>query len=147
MHARWITKHFHCSRQLFFQWMNHGQDHLMLCSANPRTGAKRIVYEERQPTWVEFFEEIYFFKDNSGFLFQTSDQNWDEIYHYSLDGRLIKQITREPMNVKDVVLVEAEGEGVTKEEALRVALRAALEKGGKQEIFSDTKVENYQLIH
>jgi hypothetical protein len=47
----------------------------------------------------------------------------------------------------DVVTVEAEGEATTKELALKMALRAALEKGGKQEIFSDTKVQNYQLLH
>jgi hypothetical protein len=48
---------------------------------------------------------------------------------------------------EDVVEVEAEGEGIDKEQALKAALRAALEKGGKQEIFSDSKVENYQLMH
>jgi len=47
----------------------------------------------------------------------------------------------------DVVLVEAEGQGMTEEEALKAALRDALEKGGKQEIFSNTQVENFQLIH
>lgn len=47
----------------------------------------------------------------------------------------------------DVVVVEAEGEGLTKEEALKAALRNALEMGGKQEIFSDSKVENFQLMH
>ena len=54
-----------------------------------------------------------------------------------------------PVVVKadDFVDVEAEGEGADKEQATKVALRAALEKGGKQEIFSDSKVENYQLMH
>lgn len=47
----------------------------------------------------------------------------------------------------DVIVVEAEGEGLSKEEALKAALRAALEKGGRQEIFSDSKVENFQLMH
>jgi hypothetical protein len=47
----------------------------------------------------------------------------------------------------DVVEVEADGEGLSKEEATRVALRAALEKGGKNEIFSDTKVQNFQVLH
>jgi hypothetical protein len=47
----------------------------------------------------------------------------------------------------DVVIVEAEGEGVSKEDALKAALRDALEKGGKQEIFSDSRVENFQLMH
>lgn len=48
---------------------------------------------------------------------------------------------------KDVVVVEVEGEGLDKDGALKAALRAALEQGGKQEIFSDTRVENYQLMH
>ncbi|HOW69030.1 MAG TPA: hypothetical protein PKY77_00400 [Phycisphaerae bacterium] len=47
----------------------------------------------------------------------------------------------------DVVVVEAEGEGMDKEHATRAALRAALERGGKVEIFSETKVENFQLVH
>lgn len=47
----------------------------------------------------------------------------------------------------DVVEVEAEGEGETREQAVRYALRAALERGGQNEIFSDTKVENFQLMH
>jgi len=46
-----------------------------------------------------------------------------------------------------VAVVEAEGEGTSKEEATKIALRAALEKGGSNEIFSDTKVENFQLMH
>jgi len=54
---------------------------------------------------------------------------------------------QKPAASDDVIVVEAEGEGRDKEQATKVALRAALEKGGKQEIFSDTKVRNYQLMH
>ncbi|MBI4578818.1 MAG: heavy-metal-associated domain-containing protein [Planctomycetes bacterium] len=49
--------------------------------------------------------------------------------------------------VEDIVLVEADGEGLDKEAAIKAALRAALEKGSKTEIFSDTKVENFELMH
>ncbi len=47
----------------------------------------------------------------------------------------------------DVAEVEADGEGTSKEQALRAALRAALEKGGRTEVFSDTQVQNFQVIH
>jgi len=47
----------------------------------------------------------------------------------------------------DVVEVTVEGEGRDEQEATKDALRKALEKGGKLEIFSDSKVENYQLMH
>ncbi len=56
-------------------------------------------------------------------------------------------VTAAPAGPDDVVVVEADGEGTDKEAATKAALRAALEKGGKNEIFSDSKVENFQLMH
>lgn len=47
----------------------------------------------------------------------------------------------------DIVEVDAQGEGATRDEALRAALRAALERGGRTEIFSQTDVENFQVMH
>ncbi|MCH8806235.1 MAG: hypothetical protein IH986_09125 [Planctomycetes bacterium] len=46
----------------------------------------------------------------------------------------------------DVVVVEAEGEGLSKDEAVKAALRSALEQGGRNEIFSETHVQNYELL-
>lgn len=47
---------------------------------------------------------------------------------------------------EDVVEVTATGEGLSKEAARNAALRDALEKGGKAEIFSHSEVENFELI-
>lgn len=47
----------------------------------------------------------------------------------------------------EFVMVDAEGEGLNKEAAIKAALRDALEKGGKVEIFSNSQVENFQLMH
>lgn len=52
-----------------------------------------------------------------------------------------------PAGDEGVVTVEAEGEGVDKDAAVKAALRDALEKGGKTEIFSNSQVENFQLLH
>ncbi len=46
----------------------------------------------------------------------------------------------------DVVVVEVEGEGLSKDEAVKAALRSALEQGGRNEIFSETHVQNYELM-
>lgn len=46
----------------------------------------------------------------------------------------------------EVVEVEAEGQGITEEEARRDALRHALEKGAVNEISSRSQVENFELI-
>jgi hypothetical protein len=55
--------------------------------------------------------------------------------------------TPAPTGPDDVVVVEADGEGIDKKEAELAALRAALEKGGKNEIFSHTEVKDFQLMH
>jgi len=47
----------------------------------------------------------------------------------------------------EFVEVTAEGEGLNEKEATKDALRKALEQGGKMEIFSNSKVENYQLMY
>ncbi len=47
----------------------------------------------------------------------------------------------------DVIEVEVEGEGMSRESALKAALRAALERGGQVEIFSHSEVANFQLMH
>src|SRR5437763_179613 len=64
-------------------------------------------------------------------------------------GGLVSQASAQgqPPKADDIVVVEAQGEGMSKDEALKAALRAALEQGGKQEIFSNSKVENFQLMH
>jgi dipeptidyl-peptidase-4 len=94
------------SKELFFQWMNRGQDHLVIYSADPATGKKRLVHEEKQDSWVEFFENIYFFKDGSGFLIRSNVDGWSHLYHYDMKGKLVKQLTKGEWAVRNVSLVD-----------------------------------------
>jgi hypothetical protein len=47
----------------------------------------------------------------------------------------------------DTIDVDAEGEGTSEEQAVRVALRYALEKAGKNEIFAESHVQDFVLMH
>ncbi len=38
------------SKQMFYQVLNRGQNHLQILSANPETGKNKLIYEEKQPT-------------------------------------------------------------------------------------------------
>lgn len=66
---------------------------------------------------------------------------------FAVSGLMAQAPAAKDAKADDIVVVDAEGEGTSRELALKAALRAALEKGGKQEIFSNSKVENYQLMH
>ncbi|MBN2356413.1 S9 family peptidase [candidate division KSB1 bacterium] len=100
------------SEQLFFQWMNRGQDHLKIYSADPQTGKKKQLYEEKNPAWVEFYEDLYFFKDGSGFLMRSSKDGYAHLYHYDLQGKLINRLTRGEWSVNTITLVDEENRTV-----------------------------------
>lgn len=56
------------SKEMFYQVLNRDQNDLQILSANPETGKNRLVYQEKNNTWVEFFEDIHILKNNKGFI-------------------------------------------------------------------------------
>jgi dipeptidyl-peptidase-4 len=98
------------SKQLICQWMNRGQDTLILFSINPETGKKKQIYLERQNSWVEWFESIRFLKDNKRFIIQSDKDGWSHLYLYGLNGKLINKITDGKWSVVNLLLVDQENE-------------------------------------
>jgi len=88
-------------KQLFFQQLNRNQNHLVLFKANLTNGKKEKIYEEKQDSWVDFFKQntyygndIYFMKDGRSFLLISNKSGWSHLYLYSINGKLIKQLTK-----------------------------------------------------
>jgi len=81
------------SKELIYQYLNRGQDELTLFATDPATGKKREIYTERQKGWVEFFEDLYFFNDGSGFLLRSDVDGWRNLYYYDMNGILISKVT------------------------------------------------------
>lgn len=92
--------------QLFVQWMNRGQDTLTIFAVNPRSGARREIYTEHQPTWVDWFESIYFLKNGKGFVLKSDKDGWAHLYLHAMDGLLMSRITRGRWNVDHLLLVD-----------------------------------------
>lgn len=81
------------SEKLYYQFLNRDQNELVIYSTNPSTGDKTEVYREEQETWIEFFKDIYFFEDESGFLLRSDKSGWMNLYYYAMDGELIAKVT------------------------------------------------------
>lgn len=94
------------SKELFYQVLNRDQDSLAILSANPLTGENRFVYFEAQPSWVEFFEDVYLFENGSGFLLRSDKDGWRHLYYYNMNGKLIKKLTDGDWSVNKIVLVD-----------------------------------------
>jgi dipeptidyl-peptidase-4 len=99
------------SSRLTVQELNRDQNDLKIHSVDPRTGAKVEIYDEQQPTWVEFFESLTFLKDGS-FLLLSDKSGWRQIYRYDRTGKLLGRITRGDWPVTGLALVDEKAQVV-----------------------------------
>ncbi|MEM6763337.1 MAG: S9 family peptidase [Bacteroidota bacterium] len=92
-------------KELTFQQMNRGQNHLVIYAANPQTGKRRLLYEEKQKEWVQFFQHTHFqmLTEEKGFLIRSDKSGYAHIYHYSMEGALLKQLTEGEWQVKEIL--------------------------------------------
>jgi len=94
------------SKKLFFQLVNRGQDKIQIYKSDPFSGRKKMIYEETQPSWVEFFKDMYLFKDGRGYLLRSDHSGWRHLYFYDMDGNLIHRLTEGEWNVSKIVRVD-----------------------------------------
>ncbi|MBI4547691.1 MAG: S9 family peptidase [Ignavibacteriae bacterium] len=97
-------------KDLWTQWMNRGQDQLKIYSVDLKTGKKRVVYVEEQSSWVEWFEDIHFLKNNKGFIIRTDRDGWSHFYLYSMDGKLKNQMTKGKWQVVNLELIDEDND-------------------------------------
>jgi dipeptidyl-peptidase-4 len=92
--------------RLTVQWMNRGQDDIKIYTVDLETGTKEEIYDEQQPSWVEFFEDLYFFENGSGFLLRSDVDGWRHLYRYDFTGKLKTRLTQGPWQVSSIELVD-----------------------------------------
>ncbi len=83
------------SNELFVQWMNRGQDELIIYSINSTSGSKKEIYRENQSTWVALnATRLNFLKDNKGIIIVSDKDGWENLYLYDVNGKFINQVTK-----------------------------------------------------
>jgi dipeptidyl-peptidase-4 len=79
---------------LFVQWMNRGQDNLVIYNVDLGSGAKTEVYNEKQETWITLDDDrIDFLSAGNGFIIRSDKDGWQNLYLHDKNGKLINQIT------------------------------------------------------
>ncbi|MDO6430484.1 S9 family peptidase [Flavitalea sp. BT771] len=86
--------------ELALMTLNRAQNHMKLYFFNVKTGARRLVLEEGNSTWVAIFnfytnvnDMIYFPEKTKDFFWVSDRSGFYHIYHYGYDGKLINQVT------------------------------------------------------
>jgi len=93
-------------KTLTVQWMNRGQDTLRLYNCDPATGRKTMIFEEKQPSWVEFFEDLTYLPSGKGLIIRSNVDGWEHLYLYAPDGTLRKRLTSGEWRVDSIVRVD-----------------------------------------
>lgn len=92
--------------KIMIQVLNRDQNDMKFILADPATGDFVQIYSENRKSWVDFFEDIYVMKNGTGFILRSYKTDWENLYYYAWDGKLISQITNVNWRVKIITRVD-----------------------------------------
>jgi dipeptidyl-peptidase-4 len=117
-------------KSFYLQWLNRSQDELQVYEYTLADKKLRLVYRERQKTWVDFLEAGDFQPlSGGGFLLLSSKSGWKHLYHVDAGG-LEKMVTSGKWSVnriefadekKRLVFISADKEASTRTDLYQVS--------------------------
>lgn len=96
------------NRTLAFIRLNRLQNQMDLLHADAAAGTSRLILSEKSATYVDldYNDNLQYLADNKSFI-TTSEQNgFKHVYHYDMNGKLIRQITDGAWEVTNLVGVD-----------------------------------------
>ena len=89
------------SKNVVYQAQNREQTFLDVNFANASDGKSKNVIHETSKAWVAINEDPIWLKDGS-FIWASERSGWEHLYHYSADGKMLRQITDGKWEVRSV---------------------------------------------
>src|SRR5690606_39435473 len=80
--------------------MNRHQNNLDLHFVDARTGATKIVLNEKDKYYIDITDNLTFLDDNS-FIWTSETDGFNHIYHYDKNGKLLNQVIKGKWEVTD----------------------------------------------
>ena len=78
---------------LCIQRLNRLQNKLDYIFTTVSDGSGRVVHTEESKTYVDVTDDLRFV-GNKGFIISSENDNYNHLYYYDLDGKLVNQITK-----------------------------------------------------
>jgi len=89
----------HDPNKLAIRWMNRLQNRQDLMLADAQTGETTTLKTETGSTWIEENDDLTFLANGNEFIYVSEESGYNHIYHYRIDGKLIRQVTKGPWEV------------------------------------------------
>jgi dipeptidyl-peptidase-4 len=97
------------SRRVVWQAQNREQTYLDLNAADPSTGRTTRLFRETTKAWVEAFDDNPRWLRDGSFIWRSERTGWSHLYGYAADGKLVRQITSGPWEVRGLDAVDESG--------------------------------------
>jgi dipeptidyl-peptidase-4 len=97
------------SRRVVWQAQNREQTYLDLNATDPSTGKTQRLFRETTKAWVEAFDDNPRWLKDGSFIWRSERTGWSHLYGYASDGKLVKQITSGPWEVRGIDTVDENG--------------------------------------
>ncbi len=88
--------------------LNRLQNHFEVLLADAETGTSRVIYDERNPRYVERVGDgtVTFLADGDRFIVRSERDGWFHLYLYSMERGLLNQITHGEWEVTELLGVD-----------------------------------------
>ncbi|MCA1615411.1 MAG: S9 family peptidase [Acidobacteria bacterium] len=92
LRVKWLPD----GRRVSVQTLTRAQHESGLYFAARDTGAASRILTETDAGWVNIHDDLHFLADGRHFLWASERDGFYHLYRYTLDGRLVNQVTRGP---------------------------------------------------
>jgi dipeptidyl-peptidase 4 len=82
------------SRRIAIQTLTRDQRELTLSFADAAAGTATRILTEVSAAWVNVTDDLHFLQDGRHFLWASERDGYMHLYRYTMDGRLVNQVTR-----------------------------------------------------
>jgi dipeptidyl-peptidase-4 len=82
------------SNKIAVQTLDRKQQELRLFFSDRATGESRQILIEKEPTWINLNDALYFLNKGKQFIWMSERDGYQHLYLYEMDGHLIRQLTK-----------------------------------------------------
>lgn len=96
--------------KLAILWMNRLQNELKILLANASNGQTKKIYRETNKCYIEITDNLRFLakrNKNNGFIITSELNGYNHIYHYDMEGSLVRPLTDGQWDVDKIIAFDA----------------------------------------
>jgi dipeptidyl-peptidase-4 len=91
----------HNPNTLSFYRLNRLQNHLEMMFADAESGNSSVIYDEKDNYYIDITDNLTFLSDNQHFIITSEKYGFNHIFLYTLQGKLVNQITKGDWEVSE----------------------------------------------